>query len=191
MCSSDLVVMNAYPVTRRRHLSALSWRDQSTLMNVLASLLARGGYHSARVIAFDLFNRQVVYDEAEFGPGSFDELADALGRVNLGTVSYETLAEGPTEHQFLESIVKEISKQGDRGEVVFITPPTEPPRRTGLRNEGVWEGLGRPSVLALLPRPVAEGAVIDVAKVAKGRILAIYSPADLASAVERMASARP
>jgi hypothetical protein len=160
-------------------------------MNVLASLLARGGYHSARVIAFDLYNRRVVYDEADFGPGTFDELADALGSVNLGTVTYETLSQGPGEHEFVESIVKEISMQARPGEIVFITPPTEPPRRAGARNEGVWEGLDRPSVLALLPRPVAEGSVIDVAKGAKGRIFSIYSPSDLASAVERMASARP
>lgn len=185
------VVMNAHPVTRRRHLSSLSWRDQSTLMNVLASLLAGGGYHSARVIAFDLFNRRVVYDERQFGPGSFDELADALATVNPGTVDFETLAQGPTEHEFVESIVKQISKQESRGEIVFVTPPTEPPRRTGARNEGIWEGMGRPSVLALLPRPVAEGSVIDVAKGAKGRIFAIYSPSDLATAVERMAAARP
>ena len=184
------VIVNAYPVTRRRHLAALSWRDQSTLMNVLASLLSRGGYHSARVMAFDLLNRRVVFDETEFGPGSFDELADALGSVNLGTVNYKTLAQGPGERQFLESIVRDISKQPDPGEIVFITPPTQSPSRSSAPNNGVWEGLGRPAVLALLPRPVPEGAVIEVAKGAKGRIFSIYSPADLASAVERIASAR-
>jgi hypothetical protein len=185
------VVMNAFPVTRRRHLAALSWRDQSTLMNVLGSLLSRGGYHSARVVAIDLLNRQVVYDEPRFASGSFDGLADALGSVNLATVDYQTLAQGPTEHQFLESVVREITSGADPGEIVFITPPTQPPRRAGARNEGVWEGLRRPAVLALLPRPVPEGTVIDVAKGAKGRIFSIYTPSDLASAVERMSSGRP
>jgi len=33
--------------------------------------------------------------------------------------------------------------------------------------------------------------VIDVAKGAKGRIFSIYTPSDLASAVERMSSGRP
>ncbi|MBE0657607.1 MAG: hypothetical protein IH602_07940 [Bryobacteraceae bacterium] len=185
------VVINAFPVTRRRHLAALSWRDQSTLMNVLGSLLSRGGYHSARVVAVDLLNRQVVYDEPRFAPGSFDGLADALGTVNLATVDYQTLAQGPSEHQFLESVVKEISNGADPGEIVFITPPSRPPRRAGVRDEGVWEGLRRPAVLALLPRPVPEGTVIDVAKRAKGRIFSIYTPSDLASAVERMSSGRP
>ncbi|MBA3974021.1 MAG: hypothetical protein C0504_07360 [Candidatus Solibacter sp.] len=184
------VVMNAYPVTRRRHLAALSWRDQSTLMNVLGSLLSRGGYHSARVAAIDLLNRHVVYDEAQFGPGSFEALADALGSVNLATVDYETLAQGPTEHQFLESVVRRVSSEAAPGQIVFITPPTQPPGRAGARNEGVWEGLRRPAVLALLPRPVAEGSVIDVAKAAKGRVFSIYTPSDLASAVERIASGR-
>jgi hypothetical protein len=185
------VVMNAYPVTRRRNVAALSWRDQSTLMNVLGSVLSRGGYHSARVVAIDLLNRQVVYDDQRFAPGSFDGLADALGSVNLATVDYRTLEQGPSEHQFLESVVKGISSGADPGEIVFITPPTQPPRRAGARNEGVWEGLRRPAVLALLPRPVPEGSVIDVAKGAKGRIFSIYTPSDLASAVERMASGRP
>lgn len=184
------VVMNAYPVTRRRHLAALSWRDQSTLMNVLGSLLSHGGYHSARVMAFDLANRRVLYDEPEFGPRSFEALADALGSVNLGVVDYETLARGPTERQFLESLVKDISKRGYEGEIVFITPGTQSADRASELDEGVWEGLKRPSVLALLPRPVAEGPVIDIAKGGKGRIFSIYSPSDLASVVERMAAGR-
>lgn len=185
------VLVNAFPVTRRRNLAALSWRDQSTLLNVLASLLSRGGFHSARVLAVDVLNRQVVYDEPRFSPGSFESLGDALGAVNLATVDYGTLAEGPGEHQFLESIVKRISKEADPGEIVFITPSTQSPGRPGARNEGVWEGLRRPAVLALLPRPIAEGSVVEVAKGGKGRIFSIYTPADLASAVERIASGRP
>jgi hypothetical protein len=46
-------------------------------------------------------------------------------------------------------------------------------------------------VLALLPRPIAEGSVVEVAKGGKGRIFSIYTPADLASAVEQIASGRP
>jgi len=107
------ILINVYPVTRRRHMAALSWRDQATLMNVLSSVVSRGGFHSARVVAFDLQRRQVVYDEPDFQPRSFEALADALSSVNLATIDYATLAEGPTEQQFLESTIKDLARQGD------------------------------------------------------------------------------
>jgi len=185
------ILINVYPVTRRRHMAALSWRDQATLMNVLSSVVSRGGFHSARVVAFDLQRRQVVYDEPDFQPRSFEALADALSSVNLATIDYATLAEGPTEQQFLESTIKDLARQGDPGEMIFVSPQTRPAKASGPKNESIWEGLARPSVLALVPFPLPEGAVIDFAKSGKARVFSIYLPSDLASAVQKLATSRP
>ena len=185
------IVINAYPVFRRRHMAALTWRDQVTLMNVLSSVLSRGGFHSARVVAFDLQRRQVIYNDPEFGPRSFEALYDALSSVDLATIEYGTLAKGPTERQFLESTIQDLTRHGDPGEIIFISPPTRPAKRPGQKNDAIWEGLDRPAVLALAPNPLPEGAVIDFAKSGKARVFSIYLPSDLAAAVNRLAANAP
>lgn len=185
------ILVNAYPVYRRRHAEALSWRDQVTLRNVLGSVLSRGGFHSARVVAIDLQRREVVFDEANFQPRSFEAFADALSSVDLSTIAYATLAEGPTEHQFLESTIKDLARHGDPGEIIFISPQTRTGSGAGHKNSAVWEGLARPSVLSLAPAPLPEGAVVDFARSGKARVFSIYFPSDLAAAVQKLASHRP
>jgi hypothetical protein len=185
------IVINAYPVFRRRHMASLSWRDQVTLMNVLSSVLSRSGFHSARVVAFDLQRRQVIYNEPEFSPRSFEALSDALSSVDLTTIDYATLAKGPTERQFLERTIQDLTRQGDPGEIIFISPPTRPASGSGQKNDAIWEGHARPSVLALAPNPIPEGAVIDFAKSGKARVFSIYLPSDLAAAVNRIAAHTP
>ncbi len=185
------ILIDAYPVFRRRHLVALSWRDQMTLLNVLGSVLAHGGFDSARVVVFDLARRQVVFDEPDFEPSSFDSLADALASVNLATVDYSTLSQGPTERGFLESLARDIARSVNPGKLVFIAPQRLPSFRTGPHDDSVWEGISRVSLLALLPTPVPEGPVAEFARSGKARVFSIYSPSDLASTIRRLASDRP
>ena len=172
-------------------MAALSWRDQVTLMNVLSSVLSRSGLHSAHVVAFDLQRRQVIYNEPEFSPRSFEAIYDALSSVDLSTIDYDTLAKGPTERQFLETTIQDLTRQGDPGEIIFISPSTRPAKGSGQKNDAIWEGLARPAVLALAPNPIPEGTVVDFAKSGKARVFSIYHPSDLAAAVNRLATATP
>jgi hypothetical protein len=186
------IFIDAYPVFRRRHMASLSWRDQMTLLNVLGSILAQGGFNSARVVAFDLARRQIVFDEADFQPASFDSLADAFASINLATIGYSTLAQGPTDRQFLESLVRGLDRASDPGHIVFISPQhLTQLRNGGPRDDSVWEGLSRPALLSLLPFPLPESPVADFARSGKARAFTIYLPTDLASAVRRLASDRP
>jgi hypothetical protein len=180
------VLINAYPVRLRRHSAVLSWRDQATLLNVLTAILSRGGFGSARVVAFDLNRKQVIFDEPAFRPSSFRSLTEAMGSVDISTVDYSILASGPSERQFLASLAQDMQKHTDAGDIIIVTPSTPPPDKPGPRIDSAWEGLDRPDVLALLPRPLPEGSVIDVAKGAKGRVFSIYSPSDLASALRKI-----
>ncbi|MDJ8954103.1 hypothetical protein PTM75_15090, partial [Clostridium perfringens] len=93
------------------------------------------------------------------------------------------LAKGPTERQFLESTIRDLARQGDPGEILFISPSTRPAGGSGQKNDAIWEGLARPSILALAPNPIPEGAVVDFAKSGKARVFSIYLPSDLAAAV--------
>lgn len=186
-----IIFIDAHPVYRRRNAATLSWRDQMTLLNVLNSVLSQGGFDSARVVAFDLSNRKVIFDDPDFQPASIDPLADALAAINLATVDYSTLSEGPSERQFLESLVATRTPSPERGELVFIAPNRRLWGRTGPRDDSVWEGFPRPWLISLLPAPVPEGAVVDFAKSGRARAFSVYSPSDLASALRRITTERP
>jgi len=185
------ILIDAYPVYRRRHVANLSWRDRMTLLNVLNSVLSQSGFDGARVIAFDLGRRQVVFDEPVFQPASFDPLADALAKVNLATIDYSTLSHGPSERQFLASLVRGVAAAESPGQVIFLSPQRPSPLRAGPRDDSVWEGIPRPVLFSLLPRPVAEGPVADFARSGRARVFNIYLPSDLAPAVRRLTADPP
>jgi len=178
------VLVHAAPVVRRRHAVKLSPWDREILLDTLIALLDRSRFTSARVTAFDLESRRVLFDTEEFTPRAYRRLQRALAQADLATVPYSTLKDGPTPAEFLLDLVRSSNARTD-DTVVFVGPAWRP-TSGGKPQMRIQELANRPNAyqIALLPffTPPA-GAVNEFVRWFGGRVLSVYKPSDLASAI--------
>lgn len=182
------IFLHAAPTFRRRYSTRLSWWDYRLLMTSLTNTIDRGGFGAARVVVFDLQRRRVLFEASQFTGREYRRMGDVLGEVDLATIDYATLAKGPSEWSFLESLLEQERKLPDQpGAYIFITPAWREGERRKPLGEGLLEGLPRVFALALAPfGRYTSGTVLDFVKAARGRTFNIFQPTDLAAATERL-----
>ena len=182
------IFLNAAPTVRRRYSTRLSWWDFRLLLTTLTNAIGRGGFTQARVVVFDLERRRVLFEADDFRRREFRELAEVLGAVDLATIDYATLARGPSEWEFLESLLAAERKQSVRPDAyLFIAPAWREGERRRPLNPALLEDLPRVFAFALAPfGQYASGTVVDFAKAARGRVFNIFQPPGLATATERL-----
>lgn len=186
---SATILLHAAPTFRRRYSTHLSWWDRRLLLTSLTNTIDRGGFASARVIVIDLQRRRTLFESDDFRATDYRRLAELLADVELATIDYQTLATGPSEWEFLESIVAAERQRPAAlpDALVFIAPAWREGERRRPLSSGLLEGLPRVFAVALAPfGRFSVGTVVDFARSARGRVFNVFHPPDLASATERL-----
>lgn len=182
------ILVHAAPVYPRRAVTRLQPYDRYVLLNALSTLLARGGFSSARVIVLDLAGRRVLFDDAQFSRSSMRRLGRQLEQADLSTIDYQTLASGPSPQALTESVLAAAANGGAAESVVFLGPAWMPARRQQPLRPALREALPKVRYLALVPRNfLPQDTIFNIVKALKGRVFPIYEPSDLLDALRKIA----
>lgn len=184
------VFLSVMPVYRRRMLSKLPPYDLAILLSSLTTLLNSTKYGHARVVAFDLLGKRVLFEQDEFDSSAYKKLRDTLENTSYGTIDYKVMMNGITDRKLLEQIVRRETEREDKSDaVVFLGaegPPSDklPPVFSEYR-----KSLARLYyvVFARFPQPVQDVAWQFV-HAGKGKTVALYSPPDLVNAIKAIDS---
>ncbi|WP_321473982.1 hypothetical protein [uncultured Paludibaculum sp.] len=191
--SRATIFLHAAPVWPRRVIAKLSPWDRQILLSTLNSLLRDAKFTSACVVVFDLERRNVIYRNEAFDRRGMRRLVRQLASVDLSTIDLATLRSGPSPKQFLEDMVRQELKEPKHSEAfVFVGPtwragPKLPPIEPALK-----EAMPPTWFLAFTPPayPSDGDSVTSLVKSAKGKVVPIYRPSDLAAGI-RSLTARP
>lgn len=187
------IFIHAAPVRPRRYVSKLSSWDRQILMSSLNSLLRNTSFQSACVVVFDLERRRVLFRDPNFGKPSLRRLGRQLARVDLSSISMETLQSGPSPDSFMQEMLRTELKEPKRSDsFVFLgttwrAGPKLQPLPADLR-----ESMAKTWFLALRhPAVHDEDSVSSLVKQVRGKTFNVYGPPDLASAIRAMREAMP
>ncbi|HEY3742818.1 MAG TPA: hypothetical protein VGL53_23390, partial [Bryobacteraceae bacterium] len=115
------IFLSAMPVYRRRSLSHLPSYDLAILLSSLTTLLDSTKYSHARVVAFDLLSKRILFEQDDFDPAGYHQLHEKLESASYGTIDYQTLARGMTDRKLLEQMLKkEASRPNKSDAVIFL-----------------------------------------------------------------------
>jgi hypothetical protein len=184
------IFLHAAPVFPRRTLTKLSSWDMAVLMGSLTSLLDTLPFGRARVIAYSLDNREVVFSDPDFGPDGLTKLQERLEEMNLGIVSVDALRRASPPDVLQQLVETEIENPEKAEAVVFLGPLS----RYFKKAPKVWkdyrEALPEAYGVAVFPRFGQTGDIIQsMVKAAGGSTVMVYQPSDLAKAVREISKA--
>lgn len=187
--SHATIFLHAAPVWPRRVVTKLSPWDRQILLSSLNSLLRDASFTSACVVVFDLQRRNVIYREVAFDRRAMRRLIRQLAAVDLSTIDMATLKSGPSPKDFLEDMLRNEVKEPTQSDAfVFVGPtwragPKLPPIDPALR-----EALPRTWFMAFTPPayPNDGDSVSSLVKSAKGKVVPIYRPSDLADGIRSL-----
>ena len=184
------IFVSAAPVRPRREVARLSAWDRHVLTSTVNSLLRNTPFCSASLVLFDLERRQVLWHESNLSRESLRKAAEELSRVDLATISMDVLRQGPAPQAFLETMLrKELAVDGRQRTVVFVGSTWRSGPRVKAVAADVREALGRPYlVVHTYPGAIIDGALAGLVRSARGRVLAVMQPKDLASAEKIIAA---
>ena len=185
------VFLSAMPIYRRRMLTKLPPYDLSVLLSSLTTLLDSSKYTHARVVAFDLLSKRVLFEQDEFDPAGYKRLRDKLETESYGTIDYQTLARGVNDRKLLEEILKQETARTNKSDaVVFLGaegPPSDklPPVFAEYRL-----GLSRLYYVffARFPQPVQD-IMYQFVHGGKGKVVNLFGPPDLVNAIKAIDAA--
>ena len=174
-----------YPFSK----SLRAW-DRAFLLGSLSSLLRGLPLASVRLVAFNLDQQQELYHDDDFDRTGFYRLNQALSKLELGTVSYKTLARENGWAELLAKLVRsEAAAKQPVNAVVFIGPtnrikekPPEYLRETGGRTDVPF------FYFEYYPVPGHEfpDTIQYWTDDLNGATYKLYSPGDLALAINKM-----
>jgi hypothetical protein len=97
--------------------------DRAFLLDSLSTMLRELPIASVRVIAFNLEQQKIVFEDNEFDRGGFRRLSSALEAMELGTISFRTLQVHKGWSYLLAKLAnEEAAKEGPAGAVIFLGP---------------------------------------------------------------------
>lgn len=185
------IFLHAAPIFARRNAIRLSPWDSAVLMGSLRSLLDTLPFAKARLVAYNLDHRDVLFTDPEFGPSGLAKLQEQLEALNFGIVSADTLRRASPSDILRELVDTELKNPERADAVVFLGPLSRyfrkaPPEWKNYRNllPGTFG-------VAVFPRFGQTGDIIQsMVKAAGGETVMVYQPSDLAKAVREIAKAR-
>lgn len=165
--------------------------DRAFLLGSLSSLLRQTPAESVRLIAFNLDQQRVIFRQDHFDQAGFSRLAEALERLELGTVSYKTLQRRNGWAELLAGLVNEqITDQPPSDSVIFLGPTTRIADKfpqTMLRPCAP----GSPQFFYFEYFPFWRSgseypdAIQTATRACKGKTLKIHSPGEFAEAIRK------
>ena len=182
------ILVNAYPVSRRRYISQLSWGDRRLLATAITTTIDRVGFNGVHLIVFDLERRRILFEDKDFNRRGYRQLMNRLGEANLATIDYTVLEEGQSEFEFIASLLSDVSVANQPSDaVVFVAPAWRDGGKKRPIPAALRESVPDVFCVALAPgMSWVTGAVVDFVREMKGRVLNVFQPADLAAASDRI-----
>ena len=185
------VFLSAMPIYRRRMLSKLPPYDLAILLSSLTTLLDSSKYTHARVVAFDLLSKRVLFEQDEFDPAGYKRLRDKLETQSYGTIDYQTLARGLTDRKLFEEILKQETARSNKSDaVVFLGAEGAPADKLPPVFAEYRQSLSRLYYVffARFPQPVQD-IMYQFVHGGKGKVVNLFSPPDLVNAIRAIDSA--
>lgn len=187
------IFLHASPVRPRRYVTRLSPWDRQVLLSTLSSVLRDGGFRSASLTVFDLMKREVVFEAHQLRPEDVGRLARQLARVDFGTISLQTLREGPLPGDFLQDVVRRRLRGEPRPDaLIFIGSRWGSGPKLRAVDPALKEASPHAYHLAFsLPNtPEGGDALTSLVKGLGGKVFSIYQPKNLAPALREIREAR-
>jgi hypothetical protein len=184
------IFLHAAPIFARRNLTRLSPWDTAVLLGSLASLLDTLPFRQARVVAYNLDNREVLFHDPNFGPDGLEKLGERLEAINLGLISADTLRRTSPSGLLSEIVDAELESSEKADAIVFLGPLSRyfkkaPPEWKRYRGK-----IPEPYGVAVFPRFSQTGDIIQtLVKAAGGDTVMVYQPSDLAKAAREISKA--
>jgi len=107
----------------RRNMNLRNY-DQEMLLGSLASLLEQIPSSEVKLVAFNLDQQKELFRQENFDGSGWDRLLEAMDKLQLGTVSYETLAHRAGHVDLLNKLVDEELAGPSRSKAVIFLGPT-------------------------------------------------------------------
>jgi hypothetical protein len=185
------VLMNVSPVFPRK--VRLGGYDRVLLLSSLASLVERLPLRSMRLVLFSLDQQREIYRSDNFQAADFGRVAQALGRLELGTVDYEVLKNRRGHVDLISDLISESSKDDKSDAVVFLGPKPwyfDRVQRTALPERGPHD----PPFFYIQFRPFMASAsytdtLMAAVKQMGGKTFDVYTPGDFAQAINGVTKA--
>jgi len=185
------VFLSAMPLYRRRMLSKLPPYDLALLLSSLMTLLDSTKYSHARVVAFDLMSKRILFEQDEFDPAGYERLRDKLETASYGTIDYHALARGITDRRLFEQMLKtETAREKKSDAVVFLGAEGSPSDRLPPVFAEYRQGLSSLYYVffARFPQPVQD-IMYQFVHSGKGKVVNLFRPPDLVNAIRAIDSA--
>jgi hypothetical protein len=179
------ILLHATPTFRRRVTAKLNGYDRMILLGSLRTILDRSSFSHARVIVFDLERRRVLFEDEEFTPNEFSRLNATLAKADYATIPFQTLASGPSEREFLLSLIGRSTSTPRTPDAIFFVGPA---RYNGAEKRTVqeldWSKQPPLSYFAISPYALGpDDAIRALVKDSRGRNFTIHRPEDMAKAI--------
>ena len=174
-----------YPFSK----SLRAW-DRAFLLGSLSSLLRGLPLQSVRLVAFNLDQQKELYHDDNFDRTGFYRLNQALSKLELGTISYKTLARENGWAELLAKLVQSESTAKQPVDAVVFIGPTN--RIKEKAPDYLRETAGKTDLpffyFEYYPAPGHEypDTIQHWTDDLNGTIYKLYSPGDLALAITKM-----
>ena len=182
------VLLDAAPINP--YSRKLRAGDGAFLRGAVSSLLRQLPVASVRLVAFNLDQQTRIFEDKDFDRTGLRKLAEALDKLELGRISYQTLHRQNGWAELLAKLVREETSAEHRADAVVFIGPTN---RIDAKIEPEFLSDVRRTELPLFyfeyfPRLGRDfpDAIERVTSAQAGTTFKIHSPGELAAAITRM-----
>lgn len=184
------VLVNAAPLSPRTP-KLRAW-DRKLLLESLSTLLHETPCQSVRLVAFNLDQARVVFEQDHFDRLGFLKLSQELQNLELGTVSYDALRRQTWTRLLARLVNRELTADPPANAVVFLGPrvhmflkvPSEMiEAREGARDPQFFDFKYYPHWVRGADFPDSVGYLT---KARGGMVYVVHDPGELARAIQRM-----
>ena len=185
------VMVHATPMSSRR--TQLRASDEAMLLGTLSALLSRVPSVSVRLVVFNLEQHKEIFRRDKFQFTDFEEVSDALQKIDLNSVDYSVLKDRKGHLDLLANLINTEQTENPADAVVFLGPMArhldKVPSESIEKPQGAlprffyfrFESFFRRSPNAGLP-----DAITLALKSVKGKSIIIHTPAEFSKAIEQV-----
>ena len=184
------LLLNAAPMSLRR--VRLGGYDRVVLISALASILERLPVRKVRLVVFSMDQQKEVYRSEDFQASEFGRLTQALNRLELGVIDYETLQNRRGHVGLLAGLLDEALNGDEKQDaVILLSPPTRYTEKVPAETLPAPDGRSRVFYLQFRSwmGAVFSDTVANAVRRVDGKKYEVYSPAHFASALAEVIQA--
>jgi hypothetical protein len=183
------VLFHASPVRPRNRVAKLAPWERSLLLESLKTFLDYSGLGSARLTAFDVDGRRVIFETDELTPRSFRQLARAMAEADYATVDWKKLSETGPEMSYLRKLLDEaVSESGNQEPIIVLGPLRGEADGKPKDVAALKEKVGRIVYFALSPPVgVVDDRIGSMVRALGGKAIAVRAPEEFPRLLQRNA----